>query len=105
MYCEQLQVIVTHKAHSSGTIISLGANEVIMTKQATLGPIDPSLNTELNPRVIDGSIFPVSVEAVKGYLEFPFCCIGYCEIYKQENSRTIYIYCPAVFRPYSISSS
>ena len=70
MYCEQLQVIVPHKAHSSGTIISLGANEVIMTKQATLGPIDPSLNTELNPRVIDGSIFPVSVEAVKGYLEF-----------------------------------
>ena len=70
MYCETLQVIVPHKAHSSGTIISLGANEVIMTKQATLGPIDPSLNTALNPRVVDGSIFPVSVEVVKGYLEF-----------------------------------
>lgn len=70
MYCENLQVIIPHKAHSSGTIISLGANEVVMTKQATLGPIDPSLNTDLNPRVIDGSIFPVSVEAVKGYLEF-----------------------------------
>lgn len=41
-----------------------------MTKQATLGSIDPSLNTELNPRVFDGSIFPVSVEAVKEYLEF-----------------------------------
>ena len=70
MYCETLQVIVPHKAHSSGTIISLGANEVVMTKQATLGPIDPSLHTSLNPRVPDGSIFPVSVEAVKGYLEF-----------------------------------
>jgi len=70
MYCETLQVIVPHKAHSSGTIISLGANEVIMTKQATLGPIDPSLHTALNPRVADGGIFPVSVEAVKGYLEF-----------------------------------
>ena len=70
MYCETLQVIVPHKAHSSGTIISLGANEVVMTKQATLGPIDPSLHTALNPRVPDGSIFPVSVEAVKGYLEF-----------------------------------
>lgn len=70
MYCDELQVIVPHKAHSSGTIISLGANEIIMTKQATLGPIDPSLNTALNPRVGDGSIFPVSVEAVKGYLEF-----------------------------------
>lgn len=69
MYCEELQVIIPHKAHSSGTIISLGANEIIMTKQATLGPIDPSLHTALNPR-IDGNIFPVSVEAVKGYLEF-----------------------------------
>ena len=70
MYCDELQVIVPHKAHSSGTIISLGANEVVMTKQATLGPIDPSLHTALNPRVADGSLFPVSVEAVKGYLEF-----------------------------------
>lgn len=70
MYGQNLQVIVPHKAHSSGTIISLGANEVVMTKQATLGPIDPSLNTPLNPRVSEGSIYPVSVEAVKGYLEF-----------------------------------
>ena len=70
MYCDYLQVIVPHKAHSSGTIISLGANEVVMTKQATLGPIDPSLHTALNPRMPDGGIFPVSVEAVKGYLEF-----------------------------------
>lgn len=70
MYGDYLQVIVPHKAHSSGTIISIGANEVIMTKQATLGPIDPSLHTLLNPRVPEGNIYPVSVEAVKGYLEF-----------------------------------
>lgn len=70
MYCDNLQVIVPHKAHSSGTIISLGANEIVMTKQATLGPIDPSLHTMLNPRISDGSIVPVSVEAVKGYLDF-----------------------------------
>ena len=35
-YCDELQVIVPHKAHSAGTIISLGANSIIMTKQATL---------------------------------------------------------------------
>lgn len=71
MYCDELQVIVPHKAHSAGTIISLGANEIIMTKQATLGPIDPSVNTPLNP-IIPNSFdrAPVSVEAVKGYLEF-----------------------------------
>lgn len=71
MYGDELQVIVPHKAHSSGTIISLGANEIVMTKQATLGPIDPSLQTPLNPIVPNGSgQVGVSVEAVKGYLEY-----------------------------------
>lgn len=73
IYCDELQVIIPHKAHSAGTLISLGANSIVMTKQATLGPIDPSINTSLNP-AIPGTppqkTFPVSVEAVKGYLEF-----------------------------------
>jgi hypothetical protein len=44
-----------------------------MTKQATLGPIDPSINTSLNPVVKNGTAdmrVPVSVEAVKGYMTF-----------------------------------
>ncbi len=73
MYCDEFEVIIPHKAHSAGTIISLGANKIVMTKQATLGPIDPSLTTPLNPKVdINGNSipYPVSVEAVKGYMEF-----------------------------------
>ena len=73
MFCDDLVVIVPHKAHSAGTIISLGANKIIMTKQATLSPIDPSIITPLNP-VAQESPFkeyiPVSVEAVKGFIEF-----------------------------------
>ena len=72
MYCEELVVIVPHKAHSAGTIISLGANRIIMTKQATLSPIDPSLNTPMNPVIPNdpsNQTTPVSVEAVKGYIE------------------------------------
>lgn len=44
-----------------------------MTKQATLGPIDPSINTRLNPQIPGASpqnTHPVSVEAVKGYIAF-----------------------------------
>lgn len=43
-----------------------------MTKQATLGPIDPSINNPLNPQIPiqPQHTFPVSVEAVKGYLAF-----------------------------------
>lgn len=71
-YCDELQVIIPHKAHSAGTLISIGANSIIMTKQATLGPIDPSINTPLNPAIPGNGMgtMPVSVEAVKGYLEF-----------------------------------
>lgn len=50
-YCDNLQVVIPHKAHSAGTLISIGANSIIMTKQATLGPIDPSINTPLNPPI------------------------------------------------------
>lgn len=72
-YCESLQVVIPHKAHSAGTLISIGANSIIMTKQATLGPIDPSVNTPLNPPIPNAppqNNYPVSVEAVKGYLAF-----------------------------------
>jgi Serine dehydrogenase proteinase len=72
MYCKDLEIIVPMKAHSAGTLISLGANRIIMTKQATLGPIHPSINTMLNPQIPGAAPqakAPVSVEAVMGYLE------------------------------------
>ena len=72
IFCDELYVIIPHKAHSAGTIISIGADKIIMTKQATLSPIDPSLTTPLNPIVNIGTptqFLPVSVEAVNGYIE------------------------------------
>lgn len=69
-FCDELEVIVPSLAMSAGTLISLGANTIVMTKQAALGPIDPSLNNPLNP-IIPGSNqrAPVSVEAVQGFLD------------------------------------
>lgn len=71
-FCDELEIIIPSKCHSAGTIMSLGANTIIMTKQATLGPIDPSVNTPLNPQIEGApptSKVPVSVEAIKGYIE------------------------------------
>ena len=71
-FCDEFEVIVPSKAHSAGTLICLGANNLIMTKQATLGPIDPSVNTPLNPQVPGGppnARLPVSVEAINGFIE------------------------------------
>src|SRR4051794_24368163 len=46
-FCNELEIIIPFKAWSAGTLMSLGANRLLMTKQATLGPIDPSINGPL----------------------------------------------------------
>ena len=69
-FCSRFEVIIPSKAHSSGTLVCLGAGTIIMTKQATLGPIDPSVNTPLNPEITKSEAkVPVSVEEIKGFLE------------------------------------
>lgn len=72
-FCDELEIIVPSNCHSAGTLISLGANTIVMTKQATLGPIDPSVNGPLNPSVpgsqnINARI-PVSVEFVDAFFQ------------------------------------
>jgi len=71
-YCDEFEVIIPSKGHSAGTLICLGANKIIMTKQATLGPIDPSVNTPLNPSIPGAppdARVPVSVEAINGFIQ------------------------------------
>ncbi len=71
-FCDEFEVIIPSKAHSGGTLLCLGANTILMTKQATLGPIDPSVNTPLNPQVPGAppnARIPVSVEAINGFIE------------------------------------
>lgn len=71
-FCDEFEVIVPYKAMSAGTLISLGADQIVMTKQAALGPIDPSLHHPLGPQIPNGNQLariPVSVEAVRGYLD------------------------------------
>ena len=71
-HCSRFEVIVPAKAHSAATLICLGAETIVMTKQATLGPIDPSVNGPFNPQAPGasaGSTVPVSVEDVAGFLD------------------------------------
>lgn len=74
-FCANYEVIVPSKSRSAGTLICLGANNIIMTKQATLGPIDPSLNSHLNPQnpafpQNPQARVPISVESIKGYFDY-----------------------------------
>lgn len=74
-FCKNYEIIVPAKARSAGTLMCLGAEKVVMTKQATIGPIDPSLNSHLNPQNPTSpnnpqARIPVSVESIKGYFEY-----------------------------------
>lgn len=98
-FCDDFEIIVPNKARSTGTLMCLGANRIIMTKQATLGPIDPSVNTPLNPTVPNAgpqARVPVSVEAIKGFLELAKHELNLTE---EASLATIFTYSQIKFIP------
>ena len=79
IFTEHLEIIVPNKSHSAGTLLCLGADSIMMTKQATLGPIDPSVQTPLCPQIpgaAPNAKVPVSVESINGYIEFARKTLG-----------------------------
>ena len=70
-YCKEgaLSVLIPYRAHSAATLIALGADEIVMTKKAELGPIDITIQSgPYNPKDDNSSQrFPISVEDVMGY--------------------------------------
>jgi len=42
-FCDEFCVLVPYKAQSAATLISLGADGIVMGRKAELGPIDPTL--------------------------------------------------------------
>lgn len=68
-FTDDFTVIVPHHAYSAGTLIALGANNVIMHRMGFLGPIDPSVANSFNPPSPDnpGQLMPISVEDVSAY--------------------------------------
>ena len=63
-------VLIPFRAYSSGTLICLGADEIVMTKMGELGPIDPSVINAFNPQDPQNpsARVPVNVEDVYSYL-------------------------------------
>ncbi len=68
-FCEDFCLLIPYKAHSAATMISLGADEIVMGKKAELSPIDPTL-----VRAVTGEagVAPpeISVEDVSSYISF-----------------------------------
>jgi hypothetical protein len=79
-FAKEVGVMVPYMAHSAGTLICLGGNEIVMGAMGELGPVDPSVSNFFNP-VQSGDDFPggkmptprprlpISVEDVTSYLQ------------------------------------
>jgi hypothetical protein len=101
-FCKDFEVIIPFRCQSTATLISLGADRIIMTKQATLGPIDPSTNGLMNPTVnINGQVVrvPVSVEHVNGYIEMAKSDLG---IDGKNDLKDIYLKLTDQIHPLSL---
>lgn len=68
-YCDTFAVLVPFRAHSGGTMICLGADEIVMLEESELSPIDPTTGNQFNP--IDpanpSNRLGISVEDVAAY--------------------------------------
>lgn len=70
-YCNKFSVLIPYKAHSSATMISLGADEIVMSDLSEISPIDPSTANIFNPSDPNNpqNKIPVSVEDVMAYFD------------------------------------
>ena len=102
-FCKNFEVIIPSNCFSSGTLICLGANTLVMTKQATLGPIDPSINGPLNPMIPGindpNAKVPVSVEFVNAYIEMAKRDFG---ITDQRNMTDILLHLSEKIHPLTL---
>ncbi|MGB8684246.1 MAG: hypothetical protein WCD12_15270 [Candidatus Binatus sp.] len=71
-YTDSFAVLIPHHAFSAATLVSLGADSIVMHKMGLLGPIDPSVTTPFNPPnpQSPGQLVPISVEDVSAYFTF-----------------------------------
>ena len=70
-YCDTFSVLVPYKAHSAGTMIALGADEIVMSDLSEISPIDPSTANVFNPNDPNNPQvkIPISVEDVIAYFD------------------------------------
>jgi hypothetical protein len=74
-FADRLSVLVPFKAHSSATLIALGADEIIMSRMGQLSPVDPTVTSPFNPTLPNQTpgappqFLPVSVEDVVAFLD------------------------------------
>lgn len=69
-FSKRFSVLVPYRAHSAGTLIALGADEIVMGKMAELTPVDPQTRSPLNPKDPKGEITFVAVQDLISFFKF-----------------------------------
>jgi len=67
---KEFHILVPYKSHSAATLLSLGADCIVMTKKAELGPIDPTLVRTTAEGAGTATTQEISVEDVNSFLSF-----------------------------------
>ena len=69
-YCKKFSILIAYRAHSAGTLVALGADEIVMTKLGELTPVDPTTEHPFNPRdpIDPKKVIPISVEDITSYM-------------------------------------
>ena len=80
-FCDEFNVLIPYRAHSGATLISLGADHIIMGKKAELSPIDPTLNIFEDP---NKPPITISIEDINSFLSFAKKRLDITE----QNSKT-----------------
>ena len=68
-FCDEFNVLIPYRAQSAATLLSMGADNIIMGKKAELGPIDPTL---VKATIGETAVPPqeIEVEDVNSFLSF-----------------------------------
>jgi len=93
-FCKEFRVLIPYRAYSAATLIALGADEIVMHPFGELGPIDPSVSNDFNPKNQQNQLMPISVEDVKAYINFIKKTVGIT--HEDELVRTIEVLCSQV---------
>ena len=70
-FCNRFAVLVPYRAYSAGTLLAMGADEIVMTPTGVLSPIDPSRTHPLLPRREGAAESePISVQDMRHAMTF-----------------------------------
>jgi hypothetical protein len=65
-FCDKFEVIIPRRAFSAATLISLGADKIVMSPFSQISPVDPE-GSFLQP---DGTVQQIAVEDIAGFIDF-----------------------------------